>query len=162
MNKMEEFISTERGASVVAHMRKNEWNNFYADLLVKLEKYGKLSDGQIEAVERNMVKDNERSAEREARMEREAAMDKIPVPEGRIEISGEVQSAKWKDTPYGYSMKMLVLDDRGFKVYGSVPSAATDDVKTGVRISFLASVERSEDDEYFGFFKRPADHKVSA
>lgn len=159
--KMEEFIATERGSIVVAHMRKNQWNNFYSDLLEKLEKFGKLSEGQMEAVERNMEKDNQRSAERDARIEREAAMDKTPVPEGRQEISGEVISSKWKDTPYGQSLKMLVLDDRGFKVYGSVPSAATDEVKTGVRISFIASVERSEDDEYFGFFKRPADHKVS-
>lgn len=159
--KMEEFIATERGSIVVAHMRKNQWNNFYSDLLEKLEKFGKLSEGQMEAVERNMEKDNQRSAERDARIEREAAMDKTPVPEGRQEIGGEVISAKWKDTPYGQSLKMLVLDDRGFKVYGSVPSAATDEVKTGVRISFIASVERSEDDEYFGFFKRPADHKVS-
>lgn len=159
--KMEEFIATERGSIVVAHMRKNQWNNFYSDLLEKLEKFGKLSEGQMEAVERNMEKDNQRSAERDARIEREAAMDKTPVPEGRQEIGGEVISSKWKDTPYGQSLKMLVLDDRGFKVYGSVPSAATDEVKTGVRISFIASVERSEDDEYFGFFKRPADHKVS-
>ena len=38
--KMEEFIATERGSIVVAHMRKNQWNNFYSDLLEKLEKYG--------------------------------------------------------------------------------------------------------------------------
>jgi len=157
-----EFAATDRGAIVVAHLRANDWNNFYRDLLEKLEKFGTLTDGQMAAVERNMEKDIQRSAEREARMEREAAMDKNPCPTGRGQITGEILSRKWKDTDFGPSLKMLVLDDRGFKVYGSVPSrlSGDDGVQRGDRITFTAEVSQSNDDEFFGFFKRPTKAEI--
>ena len=79
----EAFAATDRGSIVVAHLRKNDWNKFYADLLAKLERFGALTDGQMAAVERNIDKDNQRAAEREARVVREAAMDKNPCPTGR-------------------------------------------------------------------------------
>jgi hypothetical protein len=156
------FATTDRGAIVVAHLRANDWNNFYRDLLEKLTKFGTLTDGQMAAVERNMEKDNQRSAEREVRMVREAAMDKNPCPTGRGQITGEILSRKWKDTPYGDQLKMLVLDDRGFKVYGSVPSrlSGDDGVQSGDRITFMAEVSQSDDDELFGFFKRPTQAEI--
>jgi len=156
----EKFAATDRGSIVVAHLRKHNWNNFYADLLAKLERFGTLTDGQMAAVERNIDKDNQRAAEREARMEREAAMDKNPCPTGRGQITGEVLSAKWKDTPFGAQLKMLVLDDRGFKVYGTVPSRLDDEVERGTRITFVAEVTPSDDDELFGFFKRPTQASI--
>ena len=58
-----------------------------------------------------------------------------PCPTGKVEINGIVQ------------------DDRGFKVWGSVPSKL-ENVK-GRSVSFSATVQPSEDDEKFGFFKRP-------
>ena len=158
----EKFAATDRGSIVVAHLRKHNWNNFYADLLAKLERFGTLTDGQMAAVERNIDKDNQRAAEREVRMEREAAMDKNPCPTGRGQITGEILSRKWKDTDFGPSLKMLVLDDRGFKVYGSVPSrlSGDDGVQRGDRITFVAEVTQSDDDELFGFFKRPTQASI--
>jgi hypothetical protein len=121
-----------------------------------------LTDGQMAAVERNISKDDQRASEREVRMEREAAMDKNPCPTGRGQITGEILSRKWKDTPYGDQLKMLVLDDRGFKVYGSVPSrlSGDDGVQRGDRITFVAEVTQSDDDELFGFFKRPTQASI--
>lgn len=158
----EAFAATDRGSIVVAHLRKHNWNNFYRDLLEKLERFGTLTDGQMAAVERNIDKDNLRSAEREARMEREAAMPKNPCPTGRGQITGECLSTKWKDSDYGPQLKMLVLDDRGFKVWGTVPGhlSGDDGLQRGDRITFVAAVTQSDDDELFGFFKRPSKAEI--
>ena len=48
---------------------------------------------------------------------------------------------------------MLVKDDLGFKVLGSVPAKLAK--AKGRSVSFSATVQPSEDDEKFGFFKRP-------
>lgn len=80
-----------------------------------------------------------------------------PVPTGRVAVEGKVVGIKWVA---GYSYyapdvkKIVVEDDRGFKVYGSCPSAYAE-VERGEAISFTATLEPSHDDELFGFFKRP-------
>lgn len=81
-----------------------------------------------------------------------------PVIEGRIEITGTVRTTKWVDNDYGGSMKMLIVDDRGFKVWGTVPASL--EIDAGVRVTFTATVEASRDDETFGFYKRPTKVKV--
>lgn len=98
----------------------------------------------------------EEDRERQRKYEEMKANDPDPTPvvEGRIDIAGKVLSTKWQESLYGDTLKMLVLDDRGFKVWGTVP-AAIDDVERGNRVAFTASVERSDDDETFGFYKRP-------
>lgn len=76
------------------------------------------------------------------------------APEGRVEITGTVLSFKWQSSDYGDVLKMLVQDDRGFRVWGSVP-ASLDDAERESRISFTATVSQSDRDTKFGFFKRP-------
>jgi hypothetical protein len=92
-----------------------------------------------------------------------------PVVEGRIQITGTVVSTKTVDSPYGTQYKMLVLDDRGFKVWGSVPSAihiiedCYDQQRALIRedvVSFTATVKKSDRDESFGFFSRPTKAKL--
>lgn len=89
------------------------------------------------------------------RMAAEQANEPAPAPvvEGRVQITGTVRSTKWVDNAYGGSRKMLVVDDRGFKVWGTVPSALS--VERGDRVSFTATVTASDDDETFGFYSRP-------
>ena len=70
-----------------------------------------------------------------------------------VEVTGTVLSTKWVENKYGSTLKMLVEDRRGFKVFGSVPSAL-ENVR-GRSVSFTAALEPSRDDEKFGFFKRP-------
>lgn len=58
-------------------------------------------------------------------MERKAAQaaesEANPVVEGRQVITGEILSAKTRENDYGTQYKILVKDDRGFKVYVSIP-----------------------------------------
>lgn len=75
-------------------------------------------------------------------------------PEGRVVITGIVLAFKWQGSDYGDVLKMLVQDDRGFRVWGSVP-ASLDGAERESRISFTATVSQSDRDTKFGFFKRP-------
>lgn len=104
---------------------------------------GPLTERQVEAVRRIAA-------------ERAADPEPAPVVEGRGVVTGRILSRKWVDSPYGSgALKVTVLDDRGFKVYGTLP-AAIDDAQKGDRVTFTAAVTVSGDDETFGFFKRPS------
>lgn len=133
-----------------------EGNYFYADLLRKLKQYGPWSVGQRDAVLKGIARDAERAA-REAERETEV---KVPCPTGKITVTGEIVKL---DTTDGYMpgdirYVMTVKDDTGFLVWGTRPSALSR-VEKGDRVTFTASVEQSDRDECFGFFKRPS--KVS-
>lgn len=130
-------------------------NGFVQDVTRKLRLYGSLSEKQVAAVRRSIETAIRRQAEREQdAIEHPAA----PVVEGRINITGTILVTKWQDSDYGGSLKMMVRDDRGFRVWGTVPSKLT--VEKGDRVTFTATVEASRDDETFGFFKRPTQAKV--
>lgn len=107
---------------------------------------------------------------------------------GKQVITGQIISIKDHESHYGYSRqittKMVVKDDRGFKVWGTMPQALINAVydawlgsledpehwgdfgpqvwrqwakNQGVRVTFTATVEAAEGDDSFdfGFFKRP-------
>ena len=76
-----------------------------------------------------------------------------PVPTGRVAITGTVLGTKAQETRFGTVFRMLVQDDRGFKVYGSIPASLPN--PKGRTVTFMAAVEPSDDDPKFGFFKRP-------
>lgn len=94
--------------------------------------------------------------QREAeRAERDAAHEAGEnAPEGRVVITGTVLAFKRQESMYGDVLKMLVQDDRGFRVWGSVPTSL-DDAERESRITFTATVTASDRDAKFGFFKRP-------
>ena len=107
---------------------------------------------------------HKRKAEREAQWaaEKEAKRQAAqPVPTGRILVSGKVLATKLKDSQWGLQWKMLVEDERGFNLWGSVPkSIINEDVdgcglSRGDLVTFTATVEPSKDDNKFGFFSRP-------
>jgi len=147
----------------------NERNSFVlkmADQLWHLDEWG-YSEKMIAALEKIAEK---RAG---AAFEAESA---DPVVAGRVEIKGTVISTKSYETDYGTAYKMLVKDERGFKVFGSIPTNLwseveflgayrksawneTDGVMTklvGMELQFTATVEASRNDKSFGFFKRPA------
>jgi hypothetical protein len=130
------------------------WNNFVSDISRKLRMYGEISTRQLTAVRDAIQRAEQQNAERAARKAAEATQITSDVVEGRIEISGEVLSTKWIESQFGSSLKMLVRDARGFKVFGSVPSSIS--ANRGDRVRFVATVERSRDDSQFGFFSRPS------
>lgn len=124
---------------VVEWVTANAGRSQFAESLADtLEEYAGLSEKQVAAVRRIIADDAE----------------KAPVVEGRIIVTGEVLSVRWVENAYGSTRKMRVRDDRGFTVYGTAPTAL-DDAETGSRVTFTAAVAASDDDETFGFFKRP-------
>ncbi len=81
------------------------------------------------------------------------------APEGRIVINGIVLAFKLQSSQFGDTLKMLVQDDRGFRVWGSVPKSL-DDAERESRITFTATVTASDRDAKFGFFKRPTKAEI--
>ncbi len=93
-----------------------------------------------------------------------------PVVVGKgIVITGEIVSIKWRDSDWGGDYKITVKDDRNFRVWGTAPRAILDAVAVGTieaalkgaRVEFTANVTASDDDETFGFFKRPRKASVT-
>jgi hypothetical protein len=82
------------------------------------------------------------------------AADPVPTEDKRIVVTGTLLSTKETEGFYGYVTKCLVLDDRGFKLWGTLP-ATIDCAEIGDRITFTARLEPSVDDPKFGFFTRP-------
>lgn len=142
--------------------REASTNDFVIDVAGKLRKYGELSERQVAAVRAALVRDAEWAAKKAvvqaAKDAAEAANPAQPVPTGRIVLTGEVLTTKYVDSQFGSTLKMLVKEDRGFKVWGTVPNSL--DVERGDRVAFTATVEPSKDDATFGFFTRPS--KASA
>ena len=95
-------------------------------------------------------------AQRDAeRAERDAAHEAgEDAVEGRVVITGTVLAFKAQESMYGDVLRMLVQDDRGCRVWGSVPSSL-DDAERESRVTFTATVTASDNDAKFGFFKRP-------
>lgn len=133
-----------------------------------LDEWGTLTEGQEAAMRKVMARAEKREAERTA--EWEAAAD---CPQGRVQVTGTIISTDLRETSFGNVWKMLVRDDSGFKVWGSIPSKLhepeeedgqwiTGKEMKGMRVSFTAAVEPSEDDQKFGFFKRPTKAKIEA
>jgi len=81
------------------------------------------------------------------------------APEGRIVITGTVLAFKWQSSHFGDVLKMLVQDDRGFRVWGSAPKSL-DDAERESRVTFTATVTASDKDAKFGFFKRPTKAEI--
>lgn len=131
------------------------------DIVGKLIKYGNISEPQTNFLRNLLTRIQERPARLALRQaEAEKAED---CPDGRVVITGLVISLREEDTPYGLAIKILVKDDRGFKVWGSRPRAIENKVtgewggnaEVGDRVSFKATVTRSQNDPKFGFGKRP-------
>lgn len=131
-------------------------NDFLANYVSKIERYGSTSQRFVDAVLRDKAKRAERQAEQEQEV-REPISDELL--EGRQQITGQVVSVKTQENDYGVREVMTVRDDRGFLVWGTVPSAI-DDVVKGQRVSFVAGLQRSDKDECFGFFKRPTGAEI--
>lgn len=133
-------------------------NSFLVDVKSRFDRYGNLSEKQAAAVVRAYEKESAPKQEEE---------QGSPVVEGKITVTGEVKKAYHKETDFGSRFVMIVQDDRGFKVWGTVPSTLCDIhdldvdrvlsrcVEEGDRIKFSANVTKSDRDESFGFFKRP-------
>jgi hypothetical protein len=125
------------------------------DIVGKLVKYGGINEAQMNLIKQltERIPDRDRrNAEWEAKRkaEREAA---APCPKGRVRIEGTVLKVEERETQWGFRTVMTVKATEGFVLWGSVPSNVT--VEKDCKIVFVATVEPSEKDDKFGFFKRP-------
>lgn len=159
-NAIAAFVEANSDLAFMADKDYEHTNSFVADVSRKLRQYGELSERQVAAVRKSIVRDAEYAARKAA----EVPEVLVPVVEGKQVITGEVLTVKWQESFYGGSLKMLVKDDRGFKVWGTVPKSldfhAYDEAQSSVaakgdKVSFTATVTKSDDDESFGFFSRP-------
>lgn len=134
------------------------YGSFVHDVFYKLQHYGSISERQAEAVVSAAERDLTFAGNKAAREAEQAAAAR-PVPTGTVTIEGDVVSVKSQENRFGSTLKMLVACD-GFKVWGTVPSSFGYESPKGQRVRFTASVEASDDDPSFGFFKRPRNAEI--
>lgn len=83
-------------------------------------------------------------------------VERQACPVGRTTVTGTVVSVKFVEDRYSYDYnevkKLVVLDDRGFKVHLTEPRSVC--VEVGDRLQFSVDIQPS-DDPHFGFGKRP-------
>lgn len=155
-SNLDKFNEENPGVSEKITALANGGNSFAVSLEDALNKFGGLTENQLNAVNKMITQ-----------FEREATEKSLatPVPTGKDVVTGTILSMKWVDNHFSYNggtLKMVVQDDRGFKVYGTVPKAITTDENGDYssniedsRVTFNATLEPSKDDDKFGFFKRP-------
>lgn len=136
-------------------MQFAEKSDFFTSLLHSFKTWGGLSQRQEAAARKSLEKWFERATTPKVEL------PTSPVVTGNaVQVTGNVLTTRWQEGRYGMTHKCLIADDRGFKVWGTVPSKG--DWHVGDRVVFTAEVEQSKDDETFGFYKRPKAHKVLA
>ena len=155
------WMASEAGVEATA---PKNW--FVADVARKLRAYGELSERQIEAVKKSVAKDAEMNAKRQVwaaeRAAQDAARPHAAAPSGRVTVEGVVLSVREPDESAMYpSWKMLVLDDKGFKTWGNIPSRLWP-VSRGTRVRFSAEITPSDKDPEFSFFSRPTKAEILA
>lgn len=124
-----------------------------SDLAHKFELYAQLSTKQMALAEKLFVQVDEfkvRQAQRDAQ-EAELIAQGVKIPTGRAMVTGTVLSTKFEDGQFGFTAKMLVQDDAGWKVWCSIPEFR--DLPKGARVRF--SVDITPKTDLFGFGKRP-------
>ena len=120
-----------------------------------VERGGTLTPKQTEVAQRIMVEEAEKRAYREA--EHAAAK---PVPEGKkVPVEGHVVKTGTTYTQWGVRDTMIVKGDDGWRVHMTRPRSLRD-VEAGERVRLTADITASDDDDRFGFGKRPAGAEV--
>ena len=134
------------------------WEGMRHSFVHKVNRYGDTSDKFVAAMVRDMDRTAERAAKIEERKAAEALEVKEPAPTGRTQVIGQVLSTKVVESDFGSTLKMLVKDDRNFKVWCTVP-AGSGQVRDH-RVTFMVNLEPSKDDPFFAFGKRPTKLQV--
>lgn len=109
--------------------------------------------GQVSAAQEVLVL---KIAREEAEKATRPAEVKVPAPEGRQVVRGEVVSVKAHESAFGTTVKMTVkvqAEGGVFLVWCTVPSGFS--VARGNQVEFTATLTRSDRDAGFAFGKRP-------
>lgn len=130
-------------------------NSFLGSIASQFITKGELSEKQIAAAERAILRDAHTEALRENAARDRADRDLAPLTAGKRTITGTIKSTKWQDNAYGTgSLKCLIEDADGYRYWGTVPSAF-ENPEAGREITLTATVEPKDDDPTFAFYKRP-------
>ena len=109
-------------------------------LMSNLTMWGNLTDKQIELI---------------CKLYHEAQTIRTKCPTGKLTVEGTVKSFKTVQGFHGFVLKMIVESNEGFRVFGTVPGNF-EGLEVGDKVRFVANIEPSKDDEYFGFYSRPS------
>lgn len=148
-------------ASEAQEYRRNVESKVWAfiDLVRKHVKYGAWSEKQLAFAKRTAEYIQTYALTRAERLSAKAALP--AAPEGDQLVVGAIVSLKTMETAFGSTLKMLVQADANYRVWSTVP-ASLDAAVRGSRVSFVATLTRSNDDHNFAFAKRPRKASVLA
>lgn len=146
----------------------NESFYFLKSLAQSFERWGSLTERQTEAAVKIMKQREEYLARKlQAAIDEANAPEAEDLEEGRYVIEGVVIKEEIKYSDFGSRQVMTVMTDGGNKVWGTVPRdiAYSDKIQNdgdlkGKRVRFTATVEKSDRDDHFGFFSRPAKAEI--
>lgn len=134
-------------------------HSFLSDMVRTINKKGELSPAQEKASYKWM--EGAKVLAQKAAEAAERLFNVSPIRDGRQTLIGTILSTKWKPSPYGDQLKMLVELPDGNKVYGTMPKSLRALMpEKGTEVKFTATVQRSNDDEHFGFFYKPTNAEV--
>jgi hypothetical protein len=139
------FAAVIEQAKGEAHAR----NTFAQDVIGKLDRFGSISENQMNAVIASLARDIEFAAKRAL----EAETPKGDAPVGRVTVTGTVLSTKEVESDFGPTTKMLMQLDNNSRVWMTVPRSA--EVERGMTLTVTATFTVSETDKSFAFGKRP-------
>lgn len=122
-------------------------NPFIKDVIYKLNRYGNLSERQVEAV--ITAWDRKKNSPVEP--------DRGPAPEGRQTIIGKILAYKCYENDWGVHEKIMVELENLSKVWVTIPKSLKDKVSEikGKQIELTATFTASKDDKSFAYGKRP-------
>jgi hypothetical protein len=134
------------------------------DMSAKLNRYGSLSEKQVEFAVRLAAEITNPTPVVEERH--------VPAPEGRVTVRGRIVSAKVHDGSFGSSYKMTVkveTPDGSWLVWATIPAIVVDCAAVnglrglvGREVRFDALLKRSDRDAHFAFGKRPTKAELLA
>lgn len=159
-------LATRRNAFIDANVWLQEvldWDDYTNDFMSSLSRQlltkGELSERQMQAA-RKCLDGQKRYQDRKAQEAAEKAaavaagtVKPFPITEDRVQVTGVVKSQKYQENRYGGCMKMLVEAGEGWKVWMTVPSSINP--KDGDTVRFMARLEASKDDQFFGYASKP-------
>lgn len=161
LNQLAEQAEAESQA-LPGELRTSFQADVLGDMFGKLLKWGSLSEKQIAFAKKLGGEIAERVAKAQEPVEDEGPQEPVPEFAQGATVEGKVVSAKYQDSYYGIQFKMLVETVQGYRLWGSVPKALDDATSgwaaegmKGIEVRFVADIERSQKDAFFGFFKRP-------
>jgi len=135
------------------------------DIKNRLDRYGELSDAQIALVLKLAREEKDRESDRALLR---------PAPEGKLTVTGEILSAKYKETRFGSTPKMLLKvphEDGHYLLWSTIPAKIFDELATrntpddgwfswlrGKCITFTAQISRgwNPNEPHFATANRPS------